>query len=126
MFGEKEIYGNFEKTLDTKGRVLLPSATGAEIGDKLFLMTYTNGVKVIAKRKVQDIVELIDKRIEALGFQNNKEINELKAARDAIYDSIIREVTVDANKRINTHNLFGKTKDIVVVGHKDYVVLKKR
>ena len=126
MFGDKEIYGNFKKTLDTKGRVMLPSATGAEIGDKLFLMTYTNGVKVIAKRKVQDIIELIDKRIEALGFQNNKEINELRAARDAIYDSIIREVTDDVNKRINTHNLFVETKDIVVVGHKDYVVLKKR
>ena len=126
MFGEKAIYGNYEKTLDVKGRMALPSVTQAEVGDELFLMTYRNGVKVIAKRTVESKIRLLNAQIKALQFEDPKEADQLTRERDSIYDSIIREVVVDGNKRINTHNVFGEDKDIVAIGYSDSLVLKKR
>jgi DNA-binding transcriptional regulator/RsmH inhibitor MraZ len=126
MFGDKAIYGTYNKTLDEKGRVFLPSVTCAETGDELFLMTYHGCIKVIAKRKVEQIIKLIESQMNALEIEDPKEAEQLRMKRDSIYESIIREVVVDSSKRINTHSLFGETKEIVAIGHCDSLVLKKR
>ncbi len=112
-------YGNFERSLDAKGRLILPAKLRAEFGESAFLTSHVDGCLALfdkADMEVQKEAMLERSR----GSQDDRMIARVWAASTS-------EVTFDAQGRIPipppSRNWAGLEDDVLVIGAIDRVEL---
>ncbi len=112
-------YGNYERSLDAKGRLILPAKLRAEFGESAFLTSHVDGCLALFDKA--DMEEQKAAMLErSKGSQDDRMI-----AR--IWASSTSEVVFDAQGRIPippvSRNWAGMEDDVLVIGVIDRVEL---
>lgn len=124
MFGEQEIHGCKQVTIDSKNRIVLPTFTNAEYQDKILIQSMGEELKIISKTSIDNLT----KKLETL-IDNSKNVNDIKEAKallEQIYISILGQAECDKQKRIILPLemcLIKPNNKMVMVGCKDHVKL---
>jgi MraZ protein len=112
-------YGNFERSLDAKGRLILPAKLRAEFGESAFLTSYLDGCLALFD-KVDMEVQKAAMLERSKGSQEDRMIARTWAAS-------ISEVIFDAQGRIPipqpSRSWAGLEDDVLVIGAIDKVEL---
>lgn len=124
MFGEENILGQCEKTVDEKHRIIIPSFTKSEKGDKLILL-YDKEFDVY---RIFDI-EQINKKYEELSEKlkaasNDKEEKRYEEKLLKLSRSILKVLFTDGQKRINLTDKFEPNAKVYCVGANDHLILE--
>ena len=126
MFGENEIYGQKLVNIDTKNRIILPTFTESISGEKIVIQKEEETFNLMSQRYIDLLTERYERIIT---ISNNK--NEIFKARqelESLYNSILRMVETDRQRRIvlplDEMNMKDE-KQLKLVGFKKYVKLYK-
>lgn len=124
MFGEEEIFGNFKVSIDERNRIVLPSFTHAEKGDKIIIQKDTDGLIISNELRIIKIMEELE---EALKFvKNSSEGKIIKEKIDKLCISILAKRECDRQKRIIMPDNLVNTNDsnkMMAVGYGKYIKL---
>lgn len=123
MFGENSIYGKKVLNKDSKGRIFLPSFTGASDKDQLLLVENNENIDLYKE-------ETYDKLIKELYGIYSNEIDiekrlKLKSTIERLCSVILKKVSVDKQRRILITPYFNEEESIECFGAKDHLVLCK-
>ena len=123
MFGEKGIYGNSMVHIGDKQRLVLPKFTYVEKGDSLLIIDRQEFISVCT----QDVLEKEIKSIEEL-YKRSNIYDRKKIELDLLnlYKSIIKQVSVDSQHRINLGGIEIEEKDFLCIGAKDRIILNTK
>ena len=64
MFGEQEIYGCKQVTIDSKNRIVLPTFTNAEYQDKILIQSMGEELKIISKTSIDNLTKKLETLID--------------------------------------------------------------
>lgn len=124
MFGDETLIGLSKVNVDCKGRMFLPAKTKREKGDKLVLV-YDKDIDKYIIYKLEDIEsslkffsEKINKESSALKIVEWKK-RELEFSR-----SILKNLTVDAQGRIQLMEPLTNYKSLILVGCRDHLIIE--
>ena len=99
MLGQEDVFGKFYCSVDDKNRLILPAATKAEHKEELLVVSRGGATKYIVDREYfDDYVERIRKRLE--NPLNKSDLDELFELYESLCDMVIKQVRVDASRRI--------------------------
>ena len=124
MFGEKPMLGQSNHKIDGKNRIFLPSSSGRETDDAVYLCydkeisAYTIYPEKIIENKVNEFQKKIDEA---------KNINELKQYKLMLLEfsySIIRKCIVDGSGRIILGSDFNQFQSYDLIGVGNHLVIK--
>jgi MraZ protein len=112
-------YGNFERSLDAKGRLILPAKLRAEFGESAFLTSHVDGcLALFDKEDMED--QKATMLVRSKGSQEDRMIARVWAASTS-------EVIFDAQGRIPipaaSRSWAGLDDDVLVIGAIDKVEL---
>ena len=123
MFGDKPLVGQYNYNIDEKNRMFLPSTTGREKGDTIYLcydkdiMAYT----LCPERVVLELFDNFNKKIN-----DAKTVNELKEYKLMLLEyskSVLKELTVDSQGRIILSSEFWEYNSVNILGAGSHLVL---
>lgn len=110
-------YGQFENKLDDKNRLMIPKKMREQIGDKIFILEYLDGV--ISIFNPEEFDQLVVKA-NSISFTQEKA---RKFARKIIGSAI--DVPVDKMGRIQIPmhyvNKYAITKEVIIIGVGDHI-----
>lgn len=115
--GDQMFMGEFNHTVDTKGRTMVPSKLRDQLGSTLFV---TKGLDGCITLYTQEEFEKLQEKISSLSMMN-------KSARTLrrLFIGSAQEIEIDKQGRIllptPLREYAGISKDIVFVGNKDYI-----
>lgn len=105
-------YGQFENKLDEKNRLMIPKKMREQIGDKIFILEYLDGIISIFN---PDEFDKLAEKANSIPFTQEKA---RKFARKIIGSAI--DVPVDKMGRIQIPmhyvNKYGITKEVIIIG----------
>ena len=123
MFGEKILAGQHDYSIDSKNRMYLPTQSGREPGDSVYLC-YDTDIECYTIYSEKSISEKLDKyTLKIDSAKNSEELKEYKLMYLEFAKSIIKVCTVDSAGRIALPNDFVPNQVVHVVGSKDHLVL---
>jgi len=113
-----DLHGTFERTLDAKGRLILPAKLRTEFGATAYLTTHVDGCLALF-----DAQNIETKRADMRELEKNGSQRERMIAR--IWSSSTSELTIDAQGRIPLPQLLRTWADlgddVLVLGVMDRV-----
>ena len=123
MFGEKSMYGQWELTIDGKGRIFIPKSTCVEKGERLILTKNqdTGTYEIHSLTEYDKIIrQLKDK---ALNTTNKEERIYYEKRIYEVIKLIIKSSKIDCQGRFLIGKIFEDKNKILCIGAKDYLVL---
>ena len=124
MFGENAILGHNEVSIDEKHRIIIPTSTGREQGEKLILI-YDKDIelyKVYSIKKADQEFKMLNNKIrESISI---REENQYKKKLLEFSKSILRCSKVDAQGRIYLTDNFKKSTKVNCIGAYDHLILE--
>lgn len=124
MFNENSMYGTQVAKRDEKNRVFIPSFTGAQKSDELVIVQYQNFYKILRKDVFDQMISDIESEIAQLVRSGSiSKVDILEKYKNKMLMGVVREATVDGQKRINIGTLFSNDQTVTLVGAKDAVYL---
>lgn len=124
MFNESSMYGTQVAKRDDKNRVFIPSFTGAQKSDELVIVQYQNFYKIVRKDVFDQMISDIESEIAQLVRSGSiSKVDILEKYKNKMLMGVVREATVDSQKRINIGTLFSNDQTVTLVGAKDAVYL---
>lgn len=114
MLGQEDVFGKFYCAVDDKNRLILPAATKAEHKEELLIVS-RGGAKYIVDREFFDnYVNNIRKRLE--NPLNKSDINELFELYESLCNMVIKQVRVDASRRIVMTDIVKSNSSVEITG----------
>ena len=98
MLGQEDIFGKFYCSVDDKNRLILPAATKAEHKEELMIVSMGGAKYIVDSSFFTDYVNNIRKRLE--NPLSKADFNELSKLYESLCDMVIKQVRVDASRRI--------------------------
>lgn len=121
MFAENSMYGVKNVNVDSKGRIILPTFTGASKDDLLLIEEENDAFYIYNEEYLNVVVECLGK--DGGTLDTVKEIQ--KELETNFYSKIYKSCTVDAQGRINGGERFNKYNSLRVIGCRNYIKLEK-
>ena len=126
MFGENEIYGQKLVNIDTKNRIILPTFTESISGEKIVIQKEEETFNLMSQKYIDLLTERYERIITI--SDNKNEIFKARQELERLYNSILKMVETDHQKRIvlplDEMNM-KEEKQLKLVGFKKYVKLYK-
>jgi len=123
MFGDKPLVGQYSYSIDEKNRMFLPSSTGRETGDRVYLC-YDNDIEVYTlypEKVIQEIFDNFNKKI--MEAKTASELKEYKLMLLKYSKSVIKGLTVDSQGRVILSSEFWEYDSMNMVGAGNHLVL---
>ena len=123
MFGEKEIFGQTELKIDSKGRFFIPATTKREPGEELVLLynEQFNIYEIYSIKKLADRFEELNKLI--LSSKSEKEKRFYEKRLYELSKSILRCEKVDSQGRFLIGKIF-ETEQLLSTGAYDHLIIE--
>lgn len=124
MFGATTIIGNTVIKTDDKSRIIIPSFTGVEKGDKLVLVKKDNFYEIM---KLETLEKRINELENKIRITESKEAYEyFKCLLDELYLNIVCKDTIaDRSNRFNSHQWLESKTAYRVIGAKESIYIIK-
>lgn len=117
MFGDEAILGSRSVKVDAKGRIILPSFTGAEAGDRLVLFKKEH-YALVAMRDYLDHINSL--RVKGC-VSSTDFIADLEMLEE--YCQVLRTCECDEQHRISCGDIFPRNKAVRVIGARKCAIL---
>jgi len=123
MFGEKDIYG--QKIIKTiiKNRIIIPEFTYVEKGDCLLVLKNEDCLSLYKEEDIKEYINKLKFKLENSISEEELKIVNLKLMK--LYETIVRRVTCDAQKRVVLGEIIKDWEEILCIGAIDHIILKK-
>ena len=124
MFGEENLFGQNELTVDKKGRIFVPAYTKREVGEELLLLYNDdlNLYEIYSARKLEEKFEKLNDLM--LNSKNKQESNFYKKRIYELSKSILRSSIVDQQGRILTGKTFEDYEKVLSTGAYDHLIIE--
>lgn len=124
MFGESGIFGQFELSIDSKGRIAIPSSTKREEGEELVLI-YNEDFDIYeiysAKRLEERFEELNDLLLKS-STEKQKRFYEARLLK--LSKSILKTSKISSQGRMLTGKVFEGYEKVKTTGAYDHLILE--
>ena len=126
MLGDKLLAGQFEVSVDDKSRIFLPTKTGREQGDLVFILydALMEHYKLYSAGALEKIFEHYNRLIVEAKTEEEK-IN-YKREHLKFCKSILKEVSVDAQGRMTLNPVVQPAEKISLIGAGDHLILERK
>lgn len=124
MFGEEEMFGQTMQTIDKKTRLILPSLTKREEGDKLVLIEdkELNVYRIFRKDIISGV--FVKNNEELLNAKTPEKILKIKKELLALSKTVLKSLEVDKNGRVLLGETFKNVEKVNVIGSSDHLILE--
>ena len=124
MFGEEEMFGQTMQTIDKKTRLILPSLTKREEGDKLVLIEdkELNVYRIFRKDIISGV--FVKNNEELLNAKTPEKILKIKKELLALSKTVLKSLEVDKNGRVVLGETFKNVEKVNVIGSSDHLILE--
>ena len=124
MFGEEEMFGQTMQTIDKKTRLILPSLTKREEGDKLVLIEdkELNVYRIFRKDIISGV--FVKNNEELLNAKTPEKILKIKKELLALSKTVLKSLEVDKNGRVVLRETFKNVEKVNVIGSSDHLILE--
>jgi len=124
VFGEEEMFGQTMQTIDKKTRLILPSLTKREEGDKLVLIEdkELNVYRIFRKDIISGV--FVKNNEELLNAKTPEKILKIKKELLALSKTVLKSLEVDKNGRVVLGETFKNVEKVNVIGSSDHLILE--
>lgn len=124
MFGEEEMFGQTVQTIDKKTRLILPSLTKREEGDKLLLIEdkELNIYRIFRKEIISGVFAKNNE--DLLNAKKSEEILKIKKELLELSKKVLKSLEVDKNGRVVLGENFKNAEKVNVIGASDHIILE--
>ena len=98
MIGDKNIYGDFNVTIDDKNRMIIPAKTGIEYNEEVLIISINNNKFIVSQKVFEEYISRIDNDIRTC--KDKLELASLLDLKDYLCGIIIKQATADKQHRI--------------------------
>lgn len=124
MFGEERMFGQSEQIIDKKTRLVLPSYTKREEGEKLLLIEdkELNIYRIFRKEIISGVFDINNEKL--LNVKKSSEILKIKKELLKLSKMVLKSLEVDKNGRVILGETFKNIEKVNVIGASDHIILE--
>ena len=124
MFGEERMFGQSEQIIDKKTRLVLPSYTKREEGEKLLLIEdkELNIYRIFRKEVISGVFDINNEKL--LNVKKSSEILKIKKELLKLSKMVLKSLEVDKNGRVILGETFKNIEKVNVIGASDHIILE--
>ena len=98
MIGDTNIFGEFYCTIDDKNRMIIPSKTGVEYKENIFIVSINGSKYLVSQHVFEEYINRIEN--DLLNAKDELEFRSLFDLKDYLCSMVIKQARADKQHRI--------------------------